>query len=144
MHSEHRLWAQEISLWRDDLRVWQQELAQAQKELQDIEAALGAHGTELRKHAASLRLEETTIDSHEHEIAAYENQGEGNALVGMARTHTQEGSDHARHRQLHEELKRRHHAVIAHVNLLRKAIAELPPSSPGPAPTSPQRQIVEG
>jgi hypothetical protein len=144
MHQEHRFWEQEIRFWRDDLRVWQQELAAAQQALREIEAALEAHGTALRKHAASLRLEETTIDTHEHEIASFENQGEGSALFEMARTHATEAADHLRHRELHEGLKRRHHAVIAHLNLLRKGVAELAAPSPPPAPSLPERQILEG
>jgi hypothetical protein len=145
MHNEHRLWGQEISLWRDDLHAWQGELAQAQQEMTELKTAFETHGTVLRKHASSLRLEESTIDAHEHEIAAYERQGEGDELFEMARTHAQEGVDHVRHRQLHEELKRRHHSVIAHWNLLRKALAESQPPVLGSAipAHSPQTTIAK-
>ncbi len=133
MHREHQCWEKDISLWRDDLRVWQQELARAQGELKPLEKALEEHADVLRKHASSLRLEEESVGSHEHEIAEYEKGGEGDALFEMARKHSEEGVDHARHREVHEQLKRRHHTVIAHLNLLFKALGESQEGTPAPA-----------
>jgi hypothetical protein len=135
MHGEHQCWEKDISLWRDDLRVWQQELSRAQGELKQLERALEEHANVLRKHASSLRLEEESIGPHEHEIAEYEKGGEGDALFEMARKHSEEGVDHARHREVHEQLKRRHHTVIAHLNLLLKALGESAEGTPTPAIT---------
>lgn len=133
MHGEHQCWEKDISLWRDDLCVWQQELARAQGEWKQLEKALEVHADLLRKHASSLRLEEESLGPHEHEIAEYEKGGEGDALFEMARKHSEEGVDHARHREVHEQLKRRHHTVIAHLNLLSKALGESPEWTPTPA-----------
>jgi hypothetical protein len=133
MHSEHQCWEKDISLWRDDLRAWQQELATAQGQLKQLEKALEEHADVLRKHASSLRLEEEAIGPHEHELAEYEKGGEGEVLFEMARKHCEEAVCHASHRERHEQLKRLHHTVIAHWNLLMKALGEPKPAVPAPA-----------
>jgi hypothetical protein len=124
MHNEHRLWESEISLWRDDLRAWQEELGKSQSEIKQLEKALEDHAHALRTHASTLRLQEQTFDGHEHAIVQYEQGGEGEELFQMARQHSDEAVRHAEHRQAHERLKRRHHDVIAHWNLLLKALRE--------------------
>jgi septal ring factor EnvC (AmiA/AmiB activator) len=124
MHAEHRLWESEISLWRDDLRAWQQELSKAQGEIKQLEKALEDHAHALRIHASTLRLQEQTIDGHEHELAQYEKGGEGEELFQMARQHSAEAGRHNEHRNAHEQLKRRHHNVIAHWSLLLRALRE--------------------
>lgn len=138
MHNEHRLWESEISLWRDDLRAWQQELANAQGEIKELEKALNDHAQALRTHGSSLRLEEQTFEGHEHAIAEYEKGGEGGELFEMARQHCLEAGHHVEHRRVHEHLKRRHHTVIAHWNLLLKALREPAESTPPP----PKQAIV--
>jgi hypothetical protein len=40
----------------------------------------------------------------------------------MARQHSREAGHHVEHRRLHEQLKRRHHTVMAHWSLLLKAL----------------------
>jgi hypothetical protein len=136
MHNEHRFWESEISLWRDDLRAWQQELAKAQGEIKQLEKALEDHGQVLRTHGSTLRLEEQTFEGHEHAIAEYEKGGEGDELFEMARQHTQVAGHHVDHRRAHEQLKRRHHTVIAHWNLLLNALRE-PAESEAPPPKKP-------
>jgi hypothetical protein len=128
MHNEHRFWESEISLWRDDLRAWQEELAKAQGELKQLEKALEDHAHALRTHASALRLDEQTFDGHEHALAAYERGGEGAELLQMTRQHVEEGGRHAEHRAAHERLKRLHHGVMAHWNLLLKSLREPAPS----------------
>ena len=124
MHNEHRFWESEISVWRDDLRAWQHELAKAQGEIKQLEKALDDHAHALRTHGSSLRLEEQTLDSHEHAIVEYEEGGKGNELLEMARQHRKETGNHIEHRRVHEQIKRQHHNVIAHWNLLLKALRE--------------------
>ena len=130
MHAEHRYWESEILLWREDLRVWQQELAKAQGEIKSLEEALAKHGRTLQQHGAALRLEEQKSDCHEHEIVKYEQGDEGDELFEMARSHSQEALRHAEHRAAHEQLKRLHHTVIAHWNVLLKALREPAAAAP--------------
>jgi chromosome segregation ATPase len=141
MHGEHRFWESEINLWREDLRAWQHELAHAQGEITQLETALEQHARTLKQHASALRLEEQKEDSHEHAIVKYEQGGEGDELFEMAREHSEEALRHAGHRTAHEQLKRRHHTVIAHWNVLLKALrepAEAAPVAEKPAIIVPQ------
>lgn len=123
MHNDHRLWESEISLWRDDLRSWQQELAKAQGQVKNLEKALEEHAHILRTHASTLRLEEQISDAHEHALADFEKGGEGEELLEMSRQHREEAGRHAEHRAAHEHLKRLHHSILAHWNLLLKALS---------------------
>ena len=134
MHGEHRFWESEISLWRDDLGAWQHELAKAQGEIKQLEHALEEHAQTLRKHASAIRLEEQTFDSHEHALAEYEKGDEGDGLFELARQHRAEAVHHTEHRAAHEQLKRRHHGVIAHWNVLLKALCEPAKSAPATVP----------
>jgi len=133
MHAEHRYWENEIDLWREDLRAWQHELAKAQGEIKQLEEALARHARTLQQHGAALRLEEQKTDTHEHEIVKYEQGGEGEELFEMAREHSHEAQGHAEHRAAHEQLKRLHHTVIVHWNVLLKALNP-------PAATTPQAE----
>ena len=133
MHGEHRLWESHISQWRDDLRAWQHELAKAQGEIKQLEKALEDHAHTLRTHASTLRLQEQKVDEHEHAIVEYEKGGEGDELVQMARDHSQEAVHHAKQCEDHEQLKRRHHNVIAHWNLLLKSLRDSTEQLPAPA-----------
>jgi hypothetical protein len=137
MHGEHRHWESEINLWRDDLRAWQQELAKAEGEIKQLEKALADHGQALRLHGSALRLDEQEFEDHEHAIVEYEKGGEGEELLEMARRHSAQAVHHDRHRAAHEQLKRRHHNVITHWNVLLKALQE---SAESPAP--PVKKLV--
>jgi len=132
MHSEHKYWESETSLWRDDLRVWQQELAKAQGEIKQLEKALEDHAQALRLHASALRLDEETFEGHERALVEYEKGGEGEELLPMARQHSAEAVRHTGYRAAHEQLKRRHHTVIAHWNLLLKSVREPTETVPPP------------
>lgn len=123
MHEEHRYWESEISLWRDDLRAWQNELGKAENEIKLLEKSLADHAQTLRLHGSSLRLDEQEFEAHEHEIVEYEKGGEGDGLFEMARRHTAQAVHHGQHRAAHEQLKRRHHNIIAHWNLLLKVLS---------------------
>jgi len=125
MHEEHRYWESEISLWRDDLDAWQNELSKAESEIQLLENSLADHAQVLRLHGSSLRLDEQEFEGHEHEIVEFEKGGEGDELFELARRHTAQAVHHDKHRAAHEQLKRRHHNIIAHWSVLLKAIQEI-------------------
>jgi hypothetical protein len=133
MHGEHRLWESDIGLWRDELCAWQHELAKAQGEIKQLEKALADHAHVLRTHASALRLQEQKVDEHEHAIVEYEKGGEGDELFQMARDHSHEAVHHAKQCDDHQQLKRRHHEVIAHWNLLLKALRELAEAASAPS-----------
>ena len=124
MHGEHRFWESEINFWRDDLRAWQHELIKAQGQIKQLERALEEHAQALREHGAAIRLQEQTFCEHEHALAEYEKGSQGDELFELARQHRTEANQHAHHRAAHEQLKRRHHAVIARWTVLLKALQE--------------------
>jgi hypothetical protein len=124
MHGDHRFWESEISLWRDDLRIWQHELAKSNDELKQLANALEDHALRLRMHASSLRLDEIAFDGHEHAIAEMEKTGRSGKVARMTLEHQQEANRHIAHREAHESLKRKHHQVMAHWNLLLKALQQ--------------------
>jgi hypothetical protein len=133
MHQEHRYWENEIGLWRDDLRAWQKELAKAESEIKLLEKALADHAQVLRLHGSSLRLDEQEFENHEHEIVEFEKGGEGDELFEMARRHSAQAMRHDEHRAAHEQLKRRHHNILAHWNVLLKALRETAETPAPPA-----------
>ncbi|HTN76739.1 MAG TPA: hypothetical protein VL096_15880 [Pirellulaceae bacterium] len=124
MHADHRFWEREISLWRDDLRAWQSELAKAQGEIKQLEKALEDHSQALLHHASKLRMHEQNFAGHEHALAQYEQGGDGQELLPMVHQHDEETTRQNESRSAHEQLKRRHHAVIAHWTLILKALRE--------------------
>lgn len=97
------------------------ELAQAFINLKELDADLKQHEQTLRQHAAAVRLNEEAVDTHEDSLAIFERGGDGADLPLLAKKHREEQAKHDQLRALHEELKRRHHFVIAHLNLLLKA-----------------------
>jgi hypothetical protein len=51
----------------------------------------------------------------------------------MANQHSVQGEQHTQHRVAHEQLKRRHHNIIAHWNVLLKTLQEAAKSPAVPA-----------
>lgn len=129
MHQNHLAWNSEKSCWREDLRNWQHELAQAFVNLKELDADLKQHEQTLRQHAAAIRLNEEIVDAHEHSLAEFERGGQGTDLPLLAKQHRKEQEKHDQLRAVHEDLKRRHHFVIAHLNLLLKAFPKTAPEN---------------
>ena len=121
MHQNHLAWDSEKNCWREDLRNWQHELTQAFASLKELEADLKQHEQTLRQHASSVRLNEGSTDAHEHSLTEYEKGGQGADLPLLAKKHQEEQDNHIQLRAGHEELKRRHHTIIAHLQLLLRA-----------------------
>ena len=127
MHQNHLAWNSEKSFWRDDLRNWQHELTQAFASLKVLDADLKQHEETLRQHASAIRLNEQNVDTHEHSLAEFERGGQGTDLPLLARQHREEQEKHDQLRSVHEDLKRRHHFVMAHLNLLLKSFPKTTP-----------------
>jgi chromosome segregation ATPase len=125
MHAEHGLWRGEIGLWNDEIAVWQEELNGALAELKRLEAVLREQQTNLEAHRQAVATHEQHLAAHERTLAAFERGGPaGNDLLTMAKGHGHEVPRHARRRNAHERLKRRHHALMAHWSPVLKALAE--------------------
>lgn len=122
MHGAHRQWSNDNALWRDEIALWQTEIKRLVEQLTAVKQALKRHQDEVRKHAAAVHLYQSSQDDHERALADYEAGGPGAPLVGLAKQHRQEQDKHQSQRALHERLKRRHHTLVAHWNLLLKSL----------------------
>ena len=127
MHQNHLAWNSEKLCWREDLRNWQHELAQAFTNLKELDADLKQHEQALRQHGSAVRLNEEIVDAHEHSLAEFEKGGSGTDLPLLAKQHQEEQVKHDQLRAVHENLKRRHHFMIAQINLLLKAFPKTTP-----------------
>jgi hypothetical protein len=125
MHQDHHLWETEIKFWRADLHAWQLECKKAWDHWKDLESALKKHEETLREHAASIRLDEERIAAHEHSIAEFEMGGTGTDLPGLVPKHKAEADRQTLQRTRHEELKRHHHELIAHMGAFVKILKRL-------------------
>jgi DNA-nicking Smr family endonuclease len=124
MHQDHKKWLSDNDMWRCDISAWQEEFRQAAADLKEIETAVKEHEKALQTHAAAIRLREQELAAHEHALAEYERGETGAALIALVKTHEKEAAKHAQQNDAHERIKRHHHEVIAHVSLLRKALAK--------------------
>ncbi|HWA97419.1 MAG TPA: hypothetical protein VG713_02960 [Pirellulales bacterium] len=124
MHRDHQQWASDRELWHDELMIWRQELDGAMADLNRIETALREHREALEARDAGIEAESQDSCRHEHHLAEYEGGEANTSLVGMAKTHGHEAKKHHEQRIVQERIKKHHHELMAHWNLLVKAIAE--------------------
>jgi len=122
MHNDHREWKSENAMWHDQVREWEKEIFEAIADVAKVDQALQAHEQRLRTHAAAIRLYEQAPAEHEHQLAELAQEGTCKAACSTANKHKQESLKQIEQRQVHEELKRTHHALMAHWSLLLKAL----------------------
>lgn len=120
MHRDHREWESEVGLWRDDLSIWQEELTEMQARLRD---ALELHSQKLRQHGSGIRLEELQACEHEHVLAVTEKGDAVELPFASVTRHNHEAEQQARNRQSHDELKTRHHVMLAEMKRLLEKLA---------------------
>lgn len=125
MHHDHRNWESETQFWRDNIAEWQRELTHARDRVKELEAAIRMQEETLRHYAASIRLDEQQADEHEHALAEFERGGLGENLLELSQKHDVEAKRHAEQREKHEQLKRRQHRFISHLQLLVDSLEEL-------------------
>jgi hypothetical protein len=117
-HSDHRLWLSEDALWRDEIRVWQEEMKRALADLKQLGIALKAHRQTLQAQASTIRLHELSHKVHEHDLVLIE-QGKH---ADHPDSHERELAEHGQQRTNQERLKRQHHTIMAHWDLLCQAL----------------------
>ncbi len=125
MHAVHECWRNENALWHEELKLWQDELKKTRENLAQVLAGLDAHAKKLEKHGASLTLYSQQSLEHEHALAEYERVGNAANLEQLDNAHQGEVQHHARARDVHEQLKRLHHTIVARCSLLAAAEAHL-------------------
>lgn len=121
MHTTHQIWMNGTEFWHDEVKVWQDELKKAINGLVKIEEVLRGHEKALQTHAGSLRLYQQEFVALERALAGYE-RGADTAMSSLAEAHEKEEGDYQRLQRIHEELKRRHHSLLAQWLLLVKEL----------------------
>ena len=124
LHQDHTRWEQEAALWRDDVAVWQRELERAHSDMHRLTETFRAQTAALNAHLTMLEHQVAGFRTHEHALVGYEKGGAGEELPAMAGEHDHEATQQAAVRQVHERIKRQHHEMLAHWNLLLKAIVK--------------------
>ena len=118
MLGEHLQWHSLHSIWGEDSRRWLREGEDMKLELERALADLEKHRRELTEHVDSIKLHEDRLLEHDHLLH------EGARPVDLGQPHQALRVQHAQQYNLHEQLKRRHHAVLAHVATLARALGQ--------------------
>ena len=124
MHRDHLNWLSEDNLWRDETQVWEEETKSAERGLSRLNAALRSHLQRLQEHTASIGITERIPAAHEHVLALQEKGSVGHCITTTQEQHGREAQDHLEARGLHEQLKRKHHTIMAHWNLILRALED--------------------
>jgi hypothetical protein len=123
LHTEHRDWETDVSLWKDELETWLKELSRASGDLRRAERALETHAQALDRHTLDLLAEEREVRRHERAMAQAAGGGRGELALPPG-DHTAEAERHRKMGDAHERLKKYHHAILARLAVLIKALAE--------------------
>jgi hypothetical protein len=124
MHVDHKAWRSEHATWHDDIRAWEIEAETAIADVEKAKAVIVRQTDVLRTHAAALRLYEQRIAAHEHALAEFEGGDPGDALrMNLECSHEAEQVKQDELWVTHERIKKQQHTLMAHCNLLLKALA---------------------
>ena len=110
IQSNHLHWLREIERWESQLDLWENEQGLLTRELARLQQIIQKHGTDLASHAAAIKALKAEIAATEREIVAAQGNEHQRSLVEM---HLESQNSHAAQRDLHEQIKRRHHILIA-------------------------------
>ncbi|MBO0696978.1 MAG: hypothetical protein J2P46_01160 [Zavarzinella sp.] len=122
-HTLHRDWEADVSLWRDELDNWLKELSRASGDLRRAERALEAHAQALDRHTLDLLTEEREVRRHKRAMGQAAGGGRAEPVLPPG-DHTAEAERYRNMRDVHERLKEYHHAILARLSVLLRAIAE--------------------
>lgn len=123
MHAEHRQWQSEHSMWKDDIANWREQYEPALAQLKELEDLVRRHGESLDAHLQTTERIQHSVEQHEKSMAGYLRAGEdAEGQEAMSKNHRQKAERHAQERVVHEQLKKRHHTLMAHLTLLKAAM----------------------
>lgn len=122
MHAEHRYWRSDTALWNDELQLWQQELQTALADMHKLEDSLKEHQKALAAQAAEVAADSQQITIHEQALADYERGESQEELIALSKVHQKEAEKHRGHWAAQERVKKHHHQLMAHWNVLLKAL----------------------
>ena len=124
MHVDHKAWRSEHATWHDDIRVWEKEAETAIADIEKAKAAITRQIEVLRTHAGAIRLYEQRIAAHERALAEFEGGDPADALrMNLESAHDAEQVKQDELYVSHEQIKKQQHTLMAHCNLLLKALA---------------------
>jgi predicted nucleic acid-binding Zn-ribbon protein len=124
MHADHIAWRSEHATWHDDIRAWEKEADAAIADVEKAKAAIAGQMHVLRTHAAAIRMYEQRFATHEHALAEFEGGNPADALrMNLECAHDAEHTKQDELYVTHERIKKQQHTLMAHCNLLLKALA---------------------
>lgn len=131
MQTDHLHWKSQNSLWRDDVKQWEKEYEIALAELEGLERMIRQHGEVLKAHAGSINAHEAALNLHQRGMADLDLQGKG-ADEGQpfVKPHEQQAIKHLNLNGAHEQLKKRHHTLIAQLSLIKSAFGKSTDTAP--------------
>jgi hypothetical protein len=118
MLGEHLQWHTTHKIWEGDTQSWL-------KESEDLKRRLEQALMDLEKHRQSLGLHVKTVEAHEARLLDHDRElrKDTDPPPDMKKPHQALRVLHARQYNLHEQIKKRHHTILAHVAILGKALA---------------------
>lgn len=120
-HGDRREWKSEQNQWRDELRVRQRELKDADASVEKLRQILNRHASSLGRHADILGVADYMGETHPKPLAQ---ATFAPAPTGVSSVDEQpvDTFDHFRRRRLHEQLKLRHHKLVARLSMLMRSL----------------------
>ena len=123
MHRDHLAWSSEVEMWEADLRAWRLECEAAQTAINGYMMALTEHEERVERHARAIQIDGQQAAAHEHVLKLQEQGCPGRCIVPTSAQHDREAIGHAEMRLAHEQIKRKHHAIMAEYNRLLRRLA---------------------
>jgi hypothetical protein len=122
LHHDVQAWLGERALWDDELEAWLKEHAESLSKLAAIEQTLHRFADAARKHQRTLAAYKPRLNAFEHKLAKYLQGDERQSLPALAAEHTLLASEHQVQRKHHQEALSLFRAMMAEMDLLRKAL----------------------
>jgi len=122
IHHDHRQWNSEMTSWRDDLRQWSSEVKAAQTLAQ---IGLQKHLALLESHGDAIQLGEQEVALHEHTLAEHQQAGDTATTpldAPLLKAHHQRAAATEQLRQVHDQLKHRHHEIVTKLAALNRSL----------------------
>jgi hypothetical protein len=124
MHQDHHHWLNDSAMWRDDIEIWKEESQTALADLAHLEAALRQLIKSIQDRERRVNQHAQKIKTHEQSLSEFERSGQGDSLqlLTLAKAHQEEAGHHLQQCQSHERLKKDHHTIMAHWNVLLREL----------------------
>lgn len=123
MHTDHQQWQKEHQTWRNEIDHWRKGHTAVLSVLAELQDAIRRHEEALANHVQEIEQIALGLDEHEQSMHAYECQGTGlEQQEPMTKSHQLQEDRQIYQRNVHERIKRHHHAVMTQLAMLKAAL----------------------